>query len=257
LRIGAPTGRSIEDRVDALPPTSRIVGGVAAAAGAWPWAAAITLVRGDGSLFQYCGGSLIAPDWVLTAAHCEVDASDKVILGRNDLTSAAGEVLDVSFVLTHSDYDGSTNDNDIALVKLAAPSTQATVDLVDAAESAAQPDDLATIIGWGRLAEGGQASPTALQQVQVPLRTNAECQQGYSTTITANMVCAGLDAGQLDSCQGDSGGPLMVRSSAAGPWQQAGVVSFGIGCARAGIFGVYSRVARYRDWIAACQANPP
>ena len=135
--------------------------------------------------------------------------------------------------------------------------TQATVDLVDAAESAAQPDDLATIIGWGRLAEGGQASPTALQQVQVPLRTNAECQQGYSTTITANMVCAGLDAGQLDSCQGDSGGPLMVRSSAAGPWQQAGVVSFGIGCARAGIFGVYSRVARYRDWIAACQANPP
>ena len=256
-RTGAPGGRSIEDRMDTLPPSGRIVGGVDAAQGAWPWAAAIVFPRAGGSFFQYCGGSLIAPDWVLTAAHCEVDPGDKVILGRNDLTGGGGEVIDVSFVLSHSDYDGSTNDNDIALIKLASPSSAQTVALIDAAETAGQPGAPATIVGWGALAEGGQASPTALQQVEVPIRTNADCQLGYTTTITANMVCAGLDAGQLDSCQGDSGGPLMVRGSPQASWEQAGIVSFGIGCARPNTFGVYTRVARYLDWVDACQANPP
>ena len=107
--------------------------------------------------------------------------------------------------------------------------------------------------------EGGPPSPT-LQQVTVPVVGTVTCQEGYAAdgiTITGNMLCAGLPAGQKDSCQGDSGGPLMVRDNAQAPWEQAGIVSFGIGCARPGVFGVYTRVARYVDWVAACQANPP
>ncbi len=238
--------------------TQRIVGGTDALPGAWPWAAAIALVRSDGSLFQYCGGSLIDAEWVLTAAHCEVEPGDKIILGRNDLTGSGGEVIDVDFVLSHVDYNTPRHNNDIALVKLSSPSSQSPVQLVDAAGVNSQPGDPATVIGWGRLSEGGTSSPTALQQVEVPIQTNTACQSGYGNlTITDNMVCAGIDQGGMDSCQGDSGGPLMVRPGAQAPWEQAGVVSFGIGCARPGVFGVYTRVARYVDWVAACQANPP
>ncbi|MCZ6711843.1 MAG: serine protease, partial [Gammaproteobacteria bacterium] len=253
---GNVPARETDMRLYALPPTARIVGGIDAPPGAWPWASAIALTRSDGSLFQYCGGSLIAADWVLTAAHCEVEAGDKIILGRTNLTASGGEQLDVEFVLTHIDYNDSTNDNDIALVKLQTPSSQTPLQLIDSTEMDAQPGDLATIIGWGLLSEAGQPSPTALQQVEVPIQTTPQCQLEYSTTITANMVCAGTNQGGMDSCQGDSGGPLMVRSNAQAPWQQAGVVSFGIGCARPGVFGVYARVGRYRDWIAACQASP-
>jgi secreted trypsin-like serine protease len=93
-----------------------------------------------------------------------------------------------------------------------------------------------------------------LQEVAVPIVDSTRCQAGYSGTnvrITANMLCAGLTQGGKDSCQGDSGGPLVVKG-ADGKWQQAGVVSFGIGCARPERFGVYTRVANYVPWIEAC-----
>lgn len=253
-RSGATSDRrALEEQRSSLP-TERIVGGDEAVRGIWPWAAAITFAR-NGTLRQYCGGSLIAPNWVLTAAHCEVDASDTVILGRHNLTESDGEELAISFVLTHNGYNDTTNDNDIALIRLASPSSQSPVALTDGADSNSQPGDDATIIGWGRLAEGGSASDT-LQHVTVPIVTNGRCDDVYSN-LTGNMLCAGRELGGQDSCQGDSGGPLMVRASSAAPWQQSGVVSFGIGCARPQIFGVYTRVSQYVDWIGACQNNPP
>lgn len=252
-----PSATGIDDR--SLRPEERIVGGLEAAIDNFPWAAAIALQRLDGSLFQFCGGSLIAPDWVLTAAHCKVSSGDKVILGRQDLTTDEGTVHDVEFAINHRDYNPDTQENDISLVKLATSSGQAPVGIVDAADTNAKPDDPSTVIGWGRLAEGAQTSNT-LQEVEIPIVTNATCQDGYASDgidIAATMLCAGLEAGQRDSCQGDSGGPLMVRATAGDPWEQAGVVSFGIGCARPGKFGVYTRVSQYRGWLEACQANPP
>jgi len=144
-------------------------------------------------------------------------------------------------------------ENDIALLGLALSSAQATVGLIDTADTSAQPDDGATIVGWGHPGEGGQVS-YALQEVTIPIVSNEPCQDGYAAegiTIAPTMLCAGLEPGQKESCQGTSGGPLVVRAGYAEPWQQAGIVSFGFGCARPGKFGVYTRVSQYREWIEA------
>ena len=244
--------RSLDDRSAGL--NERIVGGETARAKDWPWAVALTYQTQAGTQFQYCGGSLIDEDWVLTAAHCEVEVTDTVLLGRHDLTTSAGETQAIEFVLTHLNYNDTANNNDIALIKLVSASGQEAVALIDAADTNSQPGDLSTVVGWGLLAEGGSASPT-LQQVEVPIVGNPDCANTYSN-LTDNMICAGEEMGQEDSCQGDSGGPLMVRASAQAPWRQTGVVSFGRGCARADTPGVYTRVSKYLDWIDACMSNP-
>jgi secreted trypsin-like serine protease len=231
----------------------KIVGGSTAAIGRWPWAAAIAFKAEDGSLHQFCGGSLIAENWVVTAAHCDVRSHEKVILDRHDLTTDEGQVFNIKRVIGHCNYDPVRNNSDIALIELEPEPDfqQQPLDLIDPEDTAAQPDDKATVIGWGRVMEGGNAS-AILRQVEIPIVSNETCEQAYPNGITTNMICAGITG--KDSCQGDSGGPLMVR----GPdqdWRQAGVVSFGVGCARPNFFGVYTRVSQYLFWIDS-QINP-
>lgn len=245
------SGLSIAARASRLTQQPRIVGGEEAQPGAWPWAAALTFRTSTGRLFQYCGASLINPNWLLTAAHCDVQAGDIVLLGRHDLSESGGESIEVDYALTHLRYNANTQDNDISLVKLSSPSTGRPIVLTDPLDSISRPGDPATVIGWGALFYGGDTSNT-LQQVTIPIVSNEDCNAVYGG-ITTNMICAGRDMGGQDSCQGDSGGPLMANN--AGTWLQTGIVSFGIGCALPGVPGVYTRVSQYLDWVDACMVE--
>jgi trypsin len=239
------------------PPADAIVGGSVADDGEYPWMAAIT--SGDGS-GQYCGGSLVDSTTVVTAAHCMggllgvpvlddllglvLSSPVHVLLGTNTLSSG-GETIEATDVFVHPDYDG---DHDVAVLKLAAPSSQAPIPLAHASDSALfAPGVLATVIGWGATSEGGSGSDRLLE-VALPILSDAACAAHYGTsTVAATEICAGVPEGGKDSCQGDSGGPFMVRDGAS--WLLAGIVSWGDGCARPGVPGVYAEVAALAGFI--------
>ena len=105
---------------------------------------------------------------------------------------------------------------------------------------------ICALIGFGRLSSGGSA-PDVLQQVKVPIVSDSRCRRAYGSSIHDSMICAGLDQGGKDSCQGDSGGPMVCE--AGGKFFLEGVVSWGIGCAAPGKYGVYARVRYLRKWI--------
>ncbi|MDQ7016384.1 MAG: trypsin-like serine protease [Gammaproteobacteria bacterium] len=232
--------------------TNRIVGGTPSVAGAYPW-----MVSLQDNLGHFCGGSLIADRWVLTAAHCTFDFNNTplpasqlhVAIGINMLDSVTpNQLITVKAIHIHPDYThNSGSDSDIALLELSQTSSQTPT--LTATPSLMTQVAVATplrVMGWGVLQENGRASNT-LQEVDLPLVSQSSCNQSYGGGITDNMLCAGFAAGGKDSCQGDSGGPLLYQNN--GVWHQVGVVSFGNGCAQAGFPGVYTRVANYESWI--------
>jgi secreted trypsin-like serine protease/subtilisin-like proprotein convertase family protein len=248
----------------AQPNAPTIVGGREAEPGAWPWQVALIDIGGHPYDDQYCGGSLISPDWVVTAAHC-ADGSEpgdiQVLAGIHNLVAAdAGFVrLDVARIIIHPDY-GEVNqyDSDIALLELAtsAPFRSPSAAGLPIAGVALVPENVgalvgveSTVTGWGNRQPGSSDYPAALHEVEVPIVSNADCRAAYGDTITSAMLCAGLSEGGKDSCQGDSGGPLVVFSSTRSRWELAGVVSWGNGCALPGVPGVYTRVSTFAHWI--------
>jgi secreted trypsin-like serine protease len=136
-----------------------------------------------------------------------------------------------------------TKGDDVAVLTLAEPLPGETLPLVDANDTASYaPGTEATVLGWGRTAEGANPSP-ALRQVQVPIETDAECARSVPEYRPGAMVCAGYPRGGKDACEGDSGGPMVVGG------RLVGVVSYGRGCARPGQPGIYTRLAGYRDQL--------
>ena len=235
---------------------NRIVGGTEARQGAWPWAVILGSRRGNSNSFQVmCGGSLLSPDTVLTAAHCLVGQSTSrfnLVVGEHDYTKSDGELVvqPASFII-HPHYNSRTTDNDFGLVRLARPVTfSERVQPVCLPAPATNYDQVVAVVsGWGTTRSGG-AQPATLHEATVKTRTNSECRgagTAYSAEqITASMICAAGPG--RDSCQGDSGGPLVTQER-GGYYALVGLVSWGYGCAQSNAPGVYARVTAQLDWI--------
>lgn len=225
----------------------QIVGGVQTEKGELPFQVSL---QSSGS--HFCGGSLIKPNWVLTAAHCvQGSSSMKIVVGMHDQKDKTGtETFTAKRIIAHPQFNRSTLDYDYALIQLSGDSKFRTIDLNRVEiDIAATPMNVWTS-GWGTTSEGSYALPNILNKVEIPLVTKEDCNAStaYGGDITDRMICAGLKAGGKDSCQGDSGGPLFVQQT-GGDFTLIGIVSWGEGCARPNKFGVYSKVNVMTTWI--------
>jgi len=253
---------------------TKIVGGTKAAFGAWPSTVALlkvavikkveqgTLRYPSGELIprshanyqaQFCGATLIDSKWVLTAAHCLVDKgviekaeNINVLVGATDLIND-GTRKKIKRIIVHPDFSEKTANNDIALLEL---ETKTNVSTIKVAERDIVAGALATVVGWGALNKDATGLPSELYEVELPLVDRQVCESIYgSTEFTNKMLCAGYTQGGKDTCQGDSGGPLMAKVN--GYYQQIGITSWGISCAKPGLFGAYTRLSQFKNWISS------
>ncbi|KAF3847719.1 hypothetical protein F7725_020747 [Dissostichus mawsoni] len=205
----------------------RVVGGSDAFIEDWPWQ--VSLQQGGQ---HSCGGSLVSPRWVITAAHCFTGSKKelsrwRVVSGRTYIGTLGGSYVDR--IILNANYDPARNDYDIAMMRLSSPISvgvsRKPVCLPPKAFGLPAQASM-SVTGWGYLEEKGKVSPT-LQKASIPLIGRLKCASPkvYGSSITQRMICAGFLDGGVDACQGDSGGPLVYFTSSQ--WHLVGVVSWG------------------------------
>ncbi|CAF4899010.1 unnamed protein product [Rotaria sp. Silwood1] len=243
---------------------ARIVGGEVAPSHSWGWA--VSLQKRPSR--HFCGGSILSPKYVLTAAHCVDDiylSIDQltVVVGRDNLLDNIGQRIVVSKIYVHPQWIPNTFKNDIAILelsqaiffgdnniaKLCLPSSYG----MGATDFPLMKSKLVGI-GWGTTMANGFISDK-LRQVTVEAVGNQESKCSNSITNKTTQFCAAVNGGGKDTCQGDSGGPLMYYSDIYEQWMLAGITSFGKGCGLSIHAGVYTRVNMYIDWIQSIVGN--
>jgi len=253
----APAASAAPDPDDVLAPS--IIGGTNAVISDAPWQVGLVYLNASSDYQgQFCGGSLVSSWEIVTAAHC-IDSSGDVLttadigvmIGRATLSTTARTALPLASITVHPGWDKTTNENDIAVLRLAAP-----VALIPGLQEAitlpaSSPADgtSALITGWGNTSTSGTSYPTQLKRALVTTVSDSSCDTAYGGINAEVMLCATGSGFTTDTCQGDSGGPLAVESG--GVWQLAGVTSFGIGCAEAPYPGVYAEVSAFTTWLDA------
>uniref|UniRef100_UPI003AAB8208 coagulation factor VII-like n=1 Tax=Centroberyx gerrardi TaxID=166262 RepID=UPI003AAB8208 len=273
-QVQVPCGQLVPegaDRNQTVRGQTRLVGSSRCPAGECPWQ---VLVQYRGS--SHCGGVLVRPDWVITAAHC-IHGNDPgnltVVAGEHNLDVEEGteQRIPVSMAMAHEGYAPATGDSDVALLRLSRPvalgrrAVPVCLPQKDFAERELTPALYHTVSGWGKRTAGGNAEdPDApagappspvLRRMSVPILQNARCSQTSRFNFTDNMLCAGYLEGRQESCRGDDGSPLVTLYGST--HFLTGVAGWGRGCPHPGYYGVYANMANFVDWVEAAMKAPP
>ncbi|XP_071401152.1 chymotrypsin-like elastase family member 2A [Centroberyx affinis] len=244
------------------PDVPRVVNGVDARPHSWPWQISLQIEH-NGYSTHTCGGSLIATNWVLTAAHCiNMTLNYLVFVGKHDLRVSEPNTKAIwpAKIIVHEQWTNSVSEgNDIAMIKLSehvSLTNQVQLACVPAPNTILPDNYPCYITGWGRLYTGGPSPPT-LQQALLPIVDHDICSQSnwWGNGIRRSMVCAG--GGVVAGCNGDSGGPLNCKNWRTGVWEVRGIASFV--SPRACNFPmkptVFTRVSNFNEWIHKTMMN--